>query len=156
MFLRINYFSRARVCVRGEKTVPLKSQSFTVLLALNLRSAYFMHTISKINSLSLFLFSVARMQLSRRDHDADVDESPGTPLIPHNFYHVITVIITSAGNGSYANKGRGAFLSATDTCEYSYARARARACVCTRDIEIRRNRILRGRARCTRSVLYFY
>lgn len=42
----------------------------------------------------------------------------GTPPIPLNFYHVITVIITSAGNGSYANKGRGAFLSAADAHVY--------------------------------------
>lgn len=64
-------------------------------------------TIPKINSLSISLFNFRslRMLIDRR----------GTPTIPLNFYHVITVIIMSASNGSYANKGRGAFLSVANT-----------------------------------------
>lgn len=57
MFLRINYFP-------WKKTVPLKLQSFAVLLALNLRSAYFMHTISKINSISFSLSFSSCLSLS--------------------------------------------------------------------------------------------
>jgi len=55
-----------------------------------------------------------------------VSSTAGRPLF--NFYHVITVIITSAGNGSYANKGRGAFLSVADAQvrAYIYMRARVR------------------------------
>lgn len=64
----------------------------------------------------------------------------GTSPIPLNFYHMITVI-TSTGNGNYANKGRGAFLSATDTRLWRHVYRRVR------DIEIQLNRILRGRAR---------
>jgi len=66
---------------------------------------------------SLFIYAIRDRRERRR-----VSSTAGRP--PFNFYHVITVIITSAGNGSYANKGRGAFLSIAD--------AQIRAYVCMR------------------------
>jgi len=92
----------------------------------------FLCTSRSLNSLSISLsnFRSLRMLIDRR----------GTSTIPLNFYLVITVIITSASNGSYANKDRGAFLSVANThC--------GDMCRQMRDIEIQRNRILHGRAR---------
>lgn len=74
------------------------------------------------------------------------DRSTRTSPVPFNFYHVITVIITSTGNGSYANKGRGAFLSVADAHVYVDMCA-VQHNGWMRDIEIQRNHILRGRAR---------